>query len=52
MFEALWNIAHVDDPFIPGTESGDDVEKSRRGHGLNYGAVGVIGVQSLGFGCE
>src|SRR5699024_4021224 len=43
--EALRDVADVDDALIPGTETGDDVEESRGGHGS-------IMAQSLGFFCD
>lgn len=44
-FETLRNVADMDDPLIPGTETGDDVEKSGGGHE-------PIMAQSLGFFCD
>ena len=44
-FEPLRDISDMDDPLIPGTETGDDIEKSRGGHES-------IMAQSLGFFCD
>ncbi len=43
VLDSLWNIVHVDDPVVPDTEAGDDVEEGRRSHALNYVAATMSG---------